>query len=181
MNDLEISNPFSYRPRDSNIESQPPHQIITQHPGSQPTDIPEPVIGSEESRGNEDFKPPISPDPPPITTTTPSPVQRSTRERKAPDYYSPVAMSFFHPTYVEYLSDFGQMSIHDTFLVHNDLAMVEQYNTFAMIATDDHDTDIIHYQHPFAFSAQANSTDTPTFNEAMNGPDRDGFQEAMNA
>jgi len=35
--------------------------------------------------------------------------------------------------------------------------------------------------HPLAFAAKANSEDTPRFAEAMNGPDREGFIEAMKA
>jgi hypothetical protein len=33
--------------------------------------------------------------------------------------------------------------------------------------------------HPFAFAAKANSEDTPTFHEAMNGPDAEEFYKAM--
>ena len=33
--------------------------------------------------------------------------------------------------------------------------------------------------HPFAFSAKGRNEDTPTYREAMEGPDREGFLIAM--
>ena len=44
---------------------------------------------------------------------------------------------------------------------------------------DPHELDNYYDSHPFAFAAKANADDTPTFQEAISGPDRDGFIEAM--
>jgi hypothetical protein len=44
---------------------------------------------------------------------------------------------------------------------------------------DDLDPDIQLGQHPLAFSAKANAEDTPTFKEAMDIPDAEGFTEVM--
>jgi hypothetical protein len=39
--------------------------------------------------------------------------------------------------------------------------------------------DCLDYFHPLAFAAKANSENTPTWTEAMYGPDADGFYEAV--
>ena len=146
--------------------------------------------GAAEGDSNN-TPPPPSPSPPDRPSidieVTPSPsLRRSTRHRTAPDYYSPTAMRFFDPGYTTYLSDFAQVSIHDAFLIYTDMnsatgSMATQNETLAIIATDDDDPVIQHWSHPFAFSAKANSLDTPNFNEAMNGPDREGFKQAMDS
>jgi len=45
---------------------------------------------------------------------------------------------------------------------------------------DDDDPEILHAQHPFAFTARANAEDTPRFHEAMSSLDHKGFIKAMN-
>ena len=52
----------------------------------------------------------------------------------------------------------------------------------AMSATIDRwsdDEGYVDWLHPMALAAKANSADNPTWNEAMNGPNRDGYWEAM--
>ena len=40
-------------------------------------------------------------------------------------------------------------------------------------------TNTIEEWHPMLLSTIANAMDNPTYHQAMNGPDRDGYQEAM--
>ena len=47
------------------------------------------------------------------------------------------------------------------------------------VKMDPSDTDNYYNLHPFAFAAKANANNTPTFHDAMSGPDRDGFIDAM--
>ena len=83
-----------------------------------------------------------------------------------------------------FLEDFNEISHHDLFLVQTDLdsvttSLTRQYDLLHLIVTDDYDCDIQHSIHPLAFSARANAEDTPTLEEAMNFPDREGFIAAM--
>jgi hypothetical protein len=48
-----------------------------------------------------------------------------------------------------------------------------------MLEDYDEDFETIEYMHPFALAAKTNSEDTPTWNEAMSGPDKEGYWEAM--
>ena len=76
------------------------------------------------------------------------------------------------------------MHEHDAFLMFSDLTakhtpLTVTYDVLHLMKLDDEDHDILHSQHPFAFAARANANDDPTFKEAMSGPDREGFLEAM--
>jgi hypothetical protein len=86
--------------------------------------------------------------------------------------------------YINFLNDFNTLSHHDAFLISSDLdkhgdSLTQQYDVLHMLSHDDFDEDLQLGTHPFAFAAKANAEDTPTFNEAMRGPDREGFIEAM--
>jgi hypothetical protein len=56
-----------------------------------------------------------------------------------------------------------------------------QCKMFALLAKEltEIDTGILDYHHPLAFSAKANDEDTPTYRQAMSGPDCDGYLDAM--
>lgn len=43
----------------------------------------------------------------------------------------------------------------------------------------DHEEGTVEWLHPFALAARANAEDKPTWEEAMNGPEREGYWEAM--
>ena len=75
---------------------------------------------------------------------------------------------------------------HEAFLVESDLneksdSLTRQYDVLHSFKQDDNDKDILHGLHPLAFSARANTADTPRFHEAMSSQDREGFIEAMRA
>ena len=80
------------------------------------------------------------------------------------------------------------MDTNDAFLIESDLntssnSMTGCFEAYHIYQQFDEDLDIstgIHI-HPLAFSARANAEDTPRFHEAMKGPDREGFIEAMKA
>jgi hypothetical protein len=42
----------------------------------------------------------------------------------------------------------------------------------------DTDTNTVEWMHPMVLAAKANAEDNPTWDQAMNGPDRDGYLEA---
>ena len=134
------------------------------------------------------------------SSTVPPSLRRSTRSRRAPDIYSPedfrhssnltfhhythLQNSFFDDAYLLYLFTFQQLNHHDAFLVssHLDKAsspMTAQYALLHRMNLDNHDSQILHAQHPFAFAARANAADTPTLKEALESPDRERFIEVM--
>ena len=85
---------------------------------------------------------------------------------------------------MHFLDDFHKLSHHDAFLIDSDLntrqdSLTKQYDVLHMLCRYDFDEDLQLGTHPFAFAAKANAEDTPTFNEAMSSPDREGFIEAM--
>jgi Integrase core domain. len=91
---------------------------------------------------------------------------------------------FFTSHYIDYLEDTNEMSIHDLFLIECNLNgtntnITRQYDLYNIMTTDDLDEDLIEAIHPLAFSARLNAEDTPRYHEAMNGPDAEGFREAM--
>ena len=90
----------------------------------------------------------------------------------------------FPEEYINFLQDFHVLNIHNAFLVDSDLnrkstPLTVSYDILHLMKLDNDDDTIIHGQHPLAFSARANANDDPTFKEAMSGPDREGFLEAM--
>jgi hypothetical protein len=146
--------------------------------------LPPPPSSAPLPTSSSPLSPPPHLDPPPL--------RRSSRTSKPPDRYVPTGKlahpysSFFNNEYLGYLMDFNQMNSHDAFLISSDLnsrpnALTISYDTIHHMKLDDDDPSIIHGQHPLAFSARANSEDTPTLQEAMSSPDRDGFLEAMHA
>jgi hypothetical protein len=91
---------------------------------------------------------------------------------------------FFTTHYINYLEETNEMSVHDLFVIEHDLDgittnMTKQYDLYNIMTTDDFDADLIDTIHPLAFSARLNAEDTPRYHEAMNGPDAEGFREAM--
>jgi hypothetical protein len=91
---------------------------------------------------------------------------------------------FFTTHYINYLEETNEMSVHDLFVIEHDLDgittnMTKQYDLYNIMTTDDFDADLIDTIHPLAFSARLNAEDTPRYHEAMNGPDTEGFREAM--
>ena len=85
-------------------------------------------------------------------------------------------------------TDFNVISTDDAFLAGMDFDFskskfdsfeLQQINMMTLMHTDD--DGILHYLHPSAFSAKANSEDIPNWNEAMNGEDSAGFYKAMEA
>ena len=88
-------------------------------------------------------------------------------------------------SYISFVLDLSErMDTHDAFLLESDLNTMsnsttrcyEAYNIYQQLNGD---LDISTGVHPLAFSARANAEDTPRFHEAMKGPDREGFIEAM--
>jgi hypothetical protein len=82
--------------------------------------------------------------------------------------------------YMNFLHDFNAISHHDLFLLRSDLntvsnSLTRQYDFLHLLMKDDFDDDIQHGFHPCAFGAKANAEDNPTLDEAMSGPDREGF------
>ena len=78
------------------------------------------------------------------------------------------------------------MDTNDAFLIESDLntssnSMTGCFEAYHIYQQFDEDLDISTGIHPLAFSARANAEDTPRFHEAMKGPDREGFIEAMKA
>jgi hypothetical protein len=111
--------------------------------------------------------------------------RHSKRISKPPSRLDPSShLSHLDNDYLKYIEDFRVLHEHDAFLVKTDLdfkstPLTVSYDVLHLMKLDNFDSNIIHGQHPFAFSARANANDDPKWNEVMNGPDREGFLEAM--
>jgi len=57
--------------------------------------------------------------------------------------------------------------------------MTRQHDLLGLMEVDDFDEELLNNIHPLAFSARANTEDTPRYNEAMHSPDAAGFNAAM--
>ena len=100
-----------------------------------------------------------------------------TRVRKKPDWYH-------EKTYISNVMIPSDIAFHDLFLYESNLdrghsAMTAQYDAFNILKMEDDDEELLEAIHPLAFSARASAEDTPCWNEAMNGPDAEGFRKAM--
>jgi hypothetical protein len=76
------------------------------------------------------------------------------------------------------------MDIHELLILESDLtgkadAMTTQFDILNIFTREDEDEELTETIHPLAFSARLSAEDTPRYHEAMNGPDADGFKEAM--
>ena len=159
-------------------------------------------VGTEGAEGGQSGSSPPSPqansptEVPVVTDTPASPSsdagpRRSRRLASLPPTHTPLAnphrpksSALLSEEYVHFLDDFHKLSHHDAFLIDSDLntrqdSLTKQYDVLHMLCRDDFDEDLQLGTHPFAFAAKANAEDTPTFNEAMSSPDREGFIEAM--
>jgi hypothetical protein len=111
--------------------------------------------------------------------------RRSTHVSKPPTRLDPSGhLSHIDNDYLQYLLDFRVLHEHNAILITTNLTaksspLTVSYDVLHMLKLDNSDPDIIHGQHPFAFSAWANANDDPKWNEVMTGPDREGFLEAM--
>jgi hypothetical protein len=90
--------------------------------------------------------------------------------------------------YAALLDDFGLLSDEEAFLANlgmdpNGLTkksnhQLTQMEVLESLATDEFG--LLTTLHPLAFAAKVNNEDTPTYFQAMNGPDCLGFLEVMN-
>ena len=91
---------------------------------------------------------------------------------------------YYGPEFVNMLQEFKLPHPHDIFLVSRDGSDTPKpdSNTSMHNLLDEFYTDsdgLLNETHPFAFAAKANSDDTPSFHDAMYGPDSEGFYKAM--
>ena len=59
----------------------------------------------------------------------------------------------------------------------NVTSQTRQYDVLHQAKLDDNG--LLNGLHPLVFAAKANADDNPNFHQAMNGPDSEGFYEAM--
>ena len=100
-----------------------------------------------------------------------------TRVRKRPDW-------FHEKSYISNVLIPSDIAFHDLFLYESTLdrghcAMTAQFDAFNVLKMEDNDEELLEGIHPLAFSARASAEDTPRWNDAMNGPDAEGFRKAM--
>lgn len=112
---------------------------------------------------------------------SPAPIRRSQRSTKG--VRSSLRYSDeFQGDHTFFASDF--YDFHDAILFESTLnrkhdAMTAQYDILSHFKRDLDDEDVVHGEHPLAFSARANAEDTPRWHEAMRSEDREGFIEGM--
>ena len=177
--------------RDSPAPPVVPNDPMLLPPAHAPTSPPPSPVSppSQESgeRLGHSVGPPSTPTPAPqipsnVSTGAPTPpVRRSRRLAGLDATHTGLVMD---DNYLSFLDDFHEISHHDLFLVQSDLnehgdSLTRQYDILHLMVQDDYDDSIQHGTHPLAFSARANAEDTPTLEEAMNSPDREGFIAAM--
>ncbi len=154
-----------------------------------PAQVPE-GANDQNNDGNVDFDNemeiqevdnPVEADVPTAEEPAPEPERRSRyplRERKQPDRFVPTMLSMFYAATIE--------EWYDAFLLDTDLtrgsdSMTQMFDVYNLYKQDDFDEEMLESIHPFAFSARANSEDTPNYHQAMKSPDAEGFKEAMEA
>ena len=93
-----------------------------------------------------------------------------------------------NPTYYtdELMRDFSVMTTDDLFLADMNLDFgnlkyesSECQRMFALNVINTDEDGLLEYLHPLALAAKSNSKDIPNFQEALNGPDGEGFYKAM--
>jgi hypothetical protein len=144
---------------------------------------PDPVV-------DEPNLPPPEPDPAvqqqPIVTRSGRVVRRPTRLIETMLTHHP--LSALHPSN----SHLNPKQTVRASLLNNQFLMAMNWNTvveslcsadhYAMMANVESHTDIeantVEWMHPMVLAAKANAEDNPTWDQAMNGPDRDGYLEA---
>lgn len=138
---------------------------------------------SHESPSPSVDEPTIVVSPRPPTPSSPSPLpRRSSRSTKGIRSSLRFSNEFQNDNHSFFASDF--YDFHDAILFESNLntkqdAMTVQYDALCHFKRDLYDEDIIHGEHPLAFSARANAEDTPRWHKAMRSEDREGFIEAM--
>ena len=155
-----------------------------------PTPSPTPASSAQPPPISESL-PQHQPGEPPSLTSDPvlpsvdAPVSRGVRRSRRVAGLAPTHTGLhLNDAYLSFLDEFHAISHHDLFLVQSDLvshrnSLTRQYDILHLLVQDDHDVSIQHSTHPLAFSARANAEDTPTLEEAMQSPDREGFIAAM--
>ena len=158
-----------------------------------PAQVPEGANEQQRNEGNVDFdvgpdeEQPLEPDPvevevPSVEPEVPVPPERSTRyplrERKQPDRFIPTMISMY---YAATIDEWYDAFLLDTDLTRGSDSMTQIFDVYNLYKQDDFDEEMLESIHPFAFSARANSEDTPNYHQAMNSPDAEGFREAMEA
>ena len=94
---------------------------------------------------------------------------------------------YYNDEYANYLRDFRALDDNDKWLATLNVArpsMLDSYTALVMdlrmhMATDS--DELLHLFDPMTLSIKANADDNPTLQEALGGPDSEGFQEAMQA
>jgi hypothetical protein len=86
--------------------------------------------------------------------------------------------------YNEFVNKFGLLTEEEAFLANlgvNEIetkdSQLQQMEVLETLQTDEEG--LLTTMHPLAFAAKANNNDTPNFHQAMNGPDAEGFYDAM--
>ena len=86
------------------------------------------------------------------------------------------------------IRDFGVVDTNTTYLTSHNFGLTSSspctmytMHEALTVLSSQFDDDDLYYEapHPFAFAAKARNDDTPSYNEAMEGPDREGFLQAM--
>jgi hypothetical protein len=109
------------------------------------------------------------------------PTGRPARDRRVnPRYFGPEFVNHVQ----EFIRDFRLLNDEEAFLASlsfdTDKVRSFEASLHAAMQLEKVDEDGISLgMHPLAFAAGANSDDTPNFHQAMNGPDAEGFYEAM--
>lgn len=161
-----------------------------------PSTAPEGAGSTEEPKlpsPNTDTSPVSSQSPTPPTTPTPA-LRRSSRVRFKPDRLgfetanhadSLLHQASFHAQVSTFVEDAKRIPFHDALLLFNDnifyaqSSITDQYNMIQEMKWDSSDPYEYPVPHPLAFSAAANAEDSPNLKEALDGPDREGFIQAM--
>ena len=89
--------------------------------------------------------------------------------------------------YTAMINDFGLLTDEEAFIANLGVdgvfdgrtidSQLEQMEVIESYMTDEEG--LLTTLHPLAFAAKANNEDTPNFHQAMNGPDAEGYYEAM--
>ena len=118
----------------------------------------------------------------PTDTPTAPPLRRNSWRRVRGS--NPHANNHVYETYLVTDLQYRPFTHDDLFMNGFDKNKVESMSfiekQFAMLnrlCTDD--DGMLHYLHPLAFATKALAADTPTYAEAMSGPDAEGYMEAM--
>lgn len=166
----------------SPMDNSPPASIETPTPSDMPASTETPTPSDiPASTQNEN---PVAPSPPtdaPISPTAHDPIaprrnpRRQARDRRIPRY-SGQEWGLFQD-YVMAPMEAFIAKLELTPSINSVSQLWRQCSVLMALSTDNEG--LLHGLSPLMFAAKANADDTPSYRDAMNGAERDGFIEAM--